>query len=135
VAAGTAAPVVHGLGDFFLDELNLVVPARKATRLPGVRLRMKQLTHEEVFLIGGLPTLTVERTIADLVEHWVDLSLVAGAVRYAVAAGRLISPNRLVGYLEPSPQRRSAPTPAPRVAGPWPIIVRARGCPPQGWTR
>lgn len=101
VAAGTTAAIAHGLGDFFLDEIEFVLPRRKATRLPGVKLRVKQLTREEVFPINGLPTLTVERTIADLVEQWTDLSLVADVVRDAVASRQLGSPDLLVTYLDP----------------------------------
>lgn len=111
VAAGITAATVHGAGDFFLDELEFVVPTRKSTRLPNVRLRIRTLAREDVFPVNGLPTMTLERTIADLVEQWVDLSLVAGVVRDAVASGRLVAPDRLVSYLKPiaEVQRRSGP--------------------------
>lgn len=101
VAAGTTAAVIHGLGDFFLDELDFIVPARKVTRLAGVRLRIRRLDGEDVFPINGLPTLTVERTIADLVEQWVDLSLVADVVRDAVTTRKLARPDLLVTHLDP----------------------------------
>ncbi|WP_203338645.1 type IV toxin-antitoxin system AbiEi family antitoxin domain-containing protein [Nocardioides limicola] len=101
VAAGTTAAIVHGLGDFFLDEIDFIVPARKSTRLPGVKLRVKKLTRDEVFPVNGLPTLTVERTIADLVEQWVDLSLVADVVRDGVTSRKLAFPDALVSYLDP----------------------------------
>ena len=39
--------------------------------------------------------------IADLVEQWTDLSLVAGVVRDAVLQGQLVSPDSLVEYLGP----------------------------------
>lgn len=101
VAAGITAAVAHGVGDFFLDGFDFIVPARKTTRLPGVRLRIRQLTRDQVLPVNGLPTLTIERTIADLVEQWTDLSLVAGVVRDTVFQGRLVAPERLVKYLEP----------------------------------
>lgn len=108
VAAGITAAVVHGVGDFFLDGLEFVVPSRKTTRLPGVRLRVRELTRDEVLPVNGLPTLTIERAIADLVEQWIDLSLVAGVVRDALLAGKLVAPERLVTYLDPvaAAQRR-----------------------------
>lgn len=106
VAAGITATVVHEIGDFFLERLDFIVPARKATRLPGVRLRARQLSRPEVIPVNGLPTLTVERTVADLVEQWTDLSLVAGVVRDAVVQGTLISPDRLVEYLDPISARQ-----------------------------
>jgi hypothetical protein len=73
-----------------------------------VRLRIRQLTPDEVIPVSGLPALTVERTVADLVEIGTDLSLVAGAVRDAVRAGSLVAPDRLVSYLGPVAARRKS---------------------------
>lgn len=106
VAAGFTAAVVHEIGDFILDGFDFIVPARKGTRLPGVRLRIRPLTRGEVVPVDGLPTLTVERTIADLIDLGTDLSLVAGAVRDAVRADKLVAPDRLVSYLSPIAARR-----------------------------
>jgi predicted transcriptional regulator of viral defense system len=108
VAAGVTAAVVHGIGDFFLAGFDFIVPARKGTRLPGVRLRIRRLTRDEVIPVGGLPALTVERTLADLIEIGTDLSLVAGAARDAVRAGKLVAPDRLVSYLDPIAARRNS---------------------------
>ena len=108
VAAGVTAAVVLGIGDFFPDRFDFMVPARKGTRLPGVRLRVRRLARDEVIPVGGLPTLTTERAIADLVEIGTDLSLVAGAVRDAVRAGQLVAPDRLVSYLDPIAARRKS---------------------------
>jgi hypothetical protein len=101
VAAGATAAVVQDIGDFFPDGFDFIVPTRKGTRLPGVRLRVRRLTREEVIPIGGLPALTVERALADLIETGTDLSLVAGAARDAVRAGKVVAPERLVSYLDP----------------------------------
>lgn len=105
-AAGITAAVVHEIGDFLLDRLDFVVPARKGTRLPGVRLRVRRLTRDEVIPAGGLPTLSAERTIADLVDIGTDMSLVAGAVRDAVRQDKLVAPERLVTFLSPIAARR-----------------------------
>ena len=51
--------------------------------------------------VDGMPTMSVERTIADLIEQWVDRSLVADALADAADAGKLLSPARLTEYLEP----------------------------------
>ncbi len=106
VTAGNTAAVVHEIGDFFLDGFDFIVPSRKGTRLPGVRLRIRQLTRDEVIPVDGLPTLTVERTIADLVDLGTDLSLVAGALRDAVRADKLVAAEQLVDYLSPIAMRR-----------------------------
>lgn len=136
VAAGITAAVVHGAGDFFLDELEFVVPTRKSTRLPNVRLRVRSLDREDVFPVNGLPTMTLERTIADLVEQWVDLSLVAGVVRDAVTSGRLVAPDRLLSYLEPiaAVQRRSGPG-AEGVRALAHHLFELAGAFPDGWSR
>jgi predicted transcriptional regulator of viral defense system len=106
VAAGITAAAVHGIGDFLLDGFDFIVPSRKGSRLPGVRLRIRSLSREEVIPVDALPTLTVERTIADLVDIGTDLSLVAGALRDAVRADKLVAPERLVSYLSPIAARR-----------------------------
>ena len=108
VAAGETAAVVHGIGDFFPPGFDFIVPVRKGTRLAGVRLRIRRLTPEEVIPVGGLPALTVERALADLVEIGTDLSLVAGAARDAVRAGKLVAPDQLVSYLDPVAARRKS---------------------------
>lgn len=106
VAAGVTAAVVHEVGDFFLDGLDFIVPARKGTRLPRVRLRIRYLLPEDVIPVNGLPALTIERTVADLVEIGTDSSLVAGALRDAVRAGKVVAPGRLQSYLAAIPAHR-----------------------------
>lgn len=108
VAAGTTAAITHGIGDFFPDGYNFIVPSRKGTHLPGVRLRIRTLSRDDVIPVAGLPTLTVERTIADLIEIGTDESLVADALRDAVRADKLVAPERLVEYLAPVAKRRKA---------------------------
>lgn len=108
VAGGVTAASVHEIGDFFLDSLDFIVPARKGTRLPGVRLRVRVLTRDDIIPVNGLPTLTVERTIADLIQIGTDFSLVADCVRDAIRTDKLVRPNRLVSYLSPIATRRGS---------------------------
>lgn len=100
VAGGVTAAVIHELGDFLPDRLDFIVPDRKATRLPDVRLRIRGLTPDEVIAVEGLPTLTAERTIIDLIEIGTDTSLVADVVRDAVRLGKIIAPDVLRSDLE-----------------------------------
>jgi hypothetical protein len=134
VAAGITAAIVHDVGDFFLDGFDFIVPARKGTRLPGVRLRIRQPTRDEVIPVNGLPTLTIERTIGDLVELGTDLSLVAGVVRDAVQAGKLVAPDRLATYLDPIASRlkSSAPNDGRSLAS---DLFELAGASPEGWSR
>lgn len=101
VAAGRTAATLHGIGDFYAEGHDFVVPARKGTRLRGVRLRVRHLEWQEVSFVDGMPALTIERAVADLVEQWTDLSLVAGVVRDAIDQDKLVAPGRLAGYLAP----------------------------------
>ncbi|WP_457832587.1 hypothetical protein, partial [Staphylococcus aureus] len=89
------AAQLHGIGDWFPGPLEFVVPTRRGTRLDGVRLRTRELAPTEVVSVDGMPTMSVERTIADLIEQWVDRSLVADALADAADAGKLLSPARL----------------------------------------
>lgn len=130
VAAGTTAASVHEIGDFLLGGFDFIVPARKGTRLPAVRLRIRSLTRDEVIPVNGLPALTVERTIADLVEIGTDLSLVADCVRDAVRADKLVAPDRLASYLSPiATRRRSDGT---NLAN---DLFELAGVTPEGWDR
>lgn len=101
VAAATTATQLHRIGYFWPDGFDFIVPARRSTRLPGVRLRVRHLTPAEVTYAESVPTLTVERTIADLVEQWTDLSLVADLVRDAIEQGKLVAPHQLATHLQP----------------------------------
>lgn len=100
VAGGVTAAVLHGIGDFW-PEHDFLVPARRTTRLPGVRLRIRRLTAAEVTTAEGVPVLTVERAIADLVELWVDTSLITDTLRDSIQQGKLVNPHALIDYLSP----------------------------------
>ena len=129
VCAGAAAAVVHNVGDFFPDRYDFMVPSRKGTRIPGVRLRIRDLARDDVIPVNGLPTLTVERTIADLVEIGTDNSLIADAVRDAIRADKLIAPQHLVDYLTPMATRRK--TTGHALAD---DLFELAGVHPAGWT-
>lgn len=128
VAAGTTAAVVHGIGDFLPYGFDFIVPTRKGTRLADVRLRIRSLTRDEVIPVHGLPTLSVERTIADLIEIGTDTSLVADAVRDAVRADRLTAPDRLATYLDRAADRRK--TDGHSLAK---VLFELAGAEPEGW--
>lgn len=106
VAGGVTAAVVHEIGDFLPDRLDFIVPTRKGTRLPDVRLRIRHLTPNEVVPVNGLPALTVERTIIDLIEVGTDTSLVTDALHDAVRQGKITAPERLRSDLTSFAARR-----------------------------
>jgi predicted transcriptional regulator of viral defense system len=75
VAAGKSAAALHEIGDWFPGASEFVAPTRRTTRIDGVRIRIRSLEAEDTVFVDGMPTMTVERTIADLVESREDLSL------------------------------------------------------------
>jgi hypothetical protein len=99
VASGITAANLHGIGDFHREGYEFIVPARKGTRLMGVRFRIRHLDLDEITFVGQMPALSVERTIADLVEQCTDLSLVADTLRDAIDQGKVVAPRILVAYL------------------------------------
>lgn len=101
VVAGESAAIAHGIGDFFPGVVDVMTPTRRTTRLADVRLRTRVLSPHEVAFLDGLPTLTVERAIADLLEQWADRSLVVDALRQAAEQGKLLSPRQLASFLDP----------------------------------
>ncbi len=105
VAAGTTAAGLHGVGDFYTDKYDFVVPRRRGTRLQNVRLRTRELSRKDVSRIDGLPVMRVERMIADLVEGNQDLSLVGDVVGDAHRSGLISSEAKLAHYLDPLARR------------------------------
>lgn len=101
VAAGQTATTLHGVGDFLPFHSEFVVPHRRGTRLPHVRLRVQKLTAEDVTYADRVPVLTVEKTIADLFSTHADVSLIADAYADATRIGKITRPARLETLLQP----------------------------------
>lgn len=100
VVAGAAAARLHGIGDLWLERIDLITPTRRSSRREDIRLRTRQLGPDEVTIVEGVPTLTAARTIADLVEAWTDPSLVADALREAHDRG-IVDLAKLADHLSP----------------------------------
>ena len=100
VVAGEAATLLHGIGDFQAHQRDFVSPTRRQTQRREIRYRQRELDPRDVTLAHGLPVMTIERTIADLVEDLKDLSLIADALRDA-SGKRTIDLDRLRELLAP----------------------------------
>lgn len=83
VVAGESAANLHGIGDFRALRHQFVSPTRRQSQRSAIRYRQRALDPRDVTLVDGLPVMTMERTIADLIEEIGDLSLVAYALRDA----------------------------------------------------
>lgn len=110
VAAGKSAAALHNIGDWFPGVSEFVASARRTTRIDDIRIRIRTLEREDTVFVDGVPSMTVERTIADLVESREDLSLVSDAVIHAIQRGILLRPNRLRELLEPLSRRNREPS-------------------------
>lgn len=100
VVAGESAAHLHGIGAFRALRHEFVSPVRRQSQRPAIRYRRCTLDPKDVTLVDGLPVMTMERTIADLVEEVGDLSLVADALRDA-ADRRDLDLERLCALLTP----------------------------------
>ena len=104
IIAGESATRLHHIGDFLADQHDFVSPARRQSQRRELRYRQRALDLRDVTLVKGLPVMTIERTIVDLVEDLKDLSLVADALRDA-SGGRIIDLDRLRELLAPLAER------------------------------
>lgn len=83
VVSHTSAAGLRSLGDLPDDRPEFILAQRKQTRR-AIRLHRATLTESDVELVEGLPTTTVERTVADLLRDGQDPDLVAQIVGQAV---------------------------------------------------
>jgi predicted transcriptional regulator of viral defense system len=109
VVAGAAAARLHGIGDLWLDRIDFITPGRRSSRRDDIRIRTRTLTPDETTTVEGVPALTAARTLADLVENWTDLSLVADATRDAIDRG-ILNRTELATHLDPLAGRDGYPT-------------------------
>ena len=106
VIAGESATRLHHIGDFRALQHDFVSPARRQSQRRELRYRQRALDPGDVTLVEGLPVMTIESTVADLVEDLKDLSLVADALRDA-SGKRILDLNRLRELLAPLAARNS----------------------------
>ncbi len=104
VVAGESATRLHRIGDFRASRHDFVSLVRRQSQRREIRYRQRTLDQSDVTLVEGMPAMTIERTIADLVEDLKDLSLVADALRDA-SGKRLLDLDRLRDLLAPLASR------------------------------
>ncbi|PFG34652.1 type IV toxin-antitoxin system AbiEi family antitoxin domain-containing protein [Sanguibacter antarcticus] len=103
VVSHTSAAGLHRLGDLLDDRPEITLPHRKQTRR-GIRLHRLTLTDSDVTFVDGLPTTTVERTVADLLCDGHDPEHIAQIIGQGVRRG-VINVTDLAVHLEPSARR------------------------------
>ncbi|AZN30260.1 hypothetical protein EJO69_08035 [Flaviflexus salsibiostraticola] len=80
VVAGTSAAWLHGVGDLWADRHEFVSSRRRQTQRAEIRYRRRQLDSGDITLVEGLPVMTLERMLADLLDDVREMSLVADAL-------------------------------------------------------
>ncbi|MCZ3386534.1 MAG: type IV toxin-antitoxin system AbiEi family antitoxin domain-containing protein [Actinomycetia bacterium] len=104
IIAGESATRLHRIGDFRALQHDFTSPVRRQSQRREIRYRQRALDPRDVTLRQGLPVMTIERTIADLVEDLKDLSLVADVLRDA-SGERILDLDRLRELLAPLAER------------------------------
>lgn len=104
VVASSSATMLHGVGDLWANRHEFVTPKRRQTQRVEIRYRQRHLEDRDVTLVEGLPAMTLERTLADLLDDVGEMSLVADALGAAVKK-RPLDLDRLRELLGPLAER------------------------------
>jgi predicted transcriptional regulator of viral defense system len=87
VVSHRSAASVYGLGHLAADEHHFILPVRRQSRRPDVRLHRAHLEDGEWTNLGGLLVTRPARTAADLLAAWEDPGAVAEAITDALRSG------------------------------------------------
>jgi predicted transcriptional regulator of viral defense system len=109
IVGSAAAALVHGVGDIDPLPYRLITRDRRQTQRHEIAYSQRSLDAQDVTVRDGLPVTTVERTIADLLRDYGDVSLVADALRDATHLGRTLDERRLAHLLAPLAERYGHP--------------------------
>lgn len=83
VVAGASAARLHGIGDLWDRHHDFIAPMRRQSQRTEIRYRRRTLDPHDVTIAEGLPTLSLEATIADLFNAEADLRHIGNAMRDA----------------------------------------------------
>ncbi len=109
VVGHATAAFLHGAGDLLPEPYVFLSAARRQTRRHDVSFRHRRVDAQDVRLIDGLPTTSIERTIADLLADRQDDSLVADVLRDAARTATGINEDRLVELIDEQNTGRHGP--------------------------
>lgn len=80
IAAGASAASLHCIGELWADRHDFVFPARRQSQRKDMRFRVRTLAAKDITVVSGLPVMSIERTLADLLHDLGVLSLMAKAL-------------------------------------------------------
>lgn len=84
VVSGPTAAWLYGVGDLRAEPYEFTTGKRRQSQRSELRYRVRVLEDAQVMIVHGLPVTTLERTIADMIEARIDLSLMGQVVADAV---------------------------------------------------
>jgi predicted transcriptional regulator of viral defense system len=80
VVSHRSAAAMYGLGELAADRHEFILPGRRQTRRPDVRIHRGELRQDEWEILRGLPVTTPARTAADLLGDREDPTAVARVI-------------------------------------------------------
>lgn len=101
IVAGRTAAAMHGFGDYYASPYTFIVPSRKQTTRPDMKYLLWELDEQDIGFVGGLPTTSVERTVADLVRLREDPGHIDSFIMDAARQGYEFDVDRLSYLLAP----------------------------------
>lgn len=96
-----AAASVHGIGDIDPEPYKFFVKGRRQTQKGEIVYSQRAVESLDIAVRDGLPVTSIERTIADLLRDFGDISLVADALSDAIRRRGVIDEDRLAVLLSP----------------------------------
>lgn len=77
IVSGETAAWLHGGSDFFADPFEFSIKQSVQKRQLRLRKRNRPINPEDVVFVSGLPVLSIEATVENLINNSVDLDQVA----------------------------------------------------------
>lgn len=105
IVGSAAGALVHQIGDIDPLPYRLITHDRRQTQRQEIAYSQRPIDLEDITVRDGLPVTTVERTIADLLRDYGDISLVADALRDATRMDSELDEGRLAHLLAPLAHR------------------------------
>lgn len=88
VVSGATATWLHGIGDLVPKPFIFSTLKRRQTQRPEIKYWIRPLAPGSTTIVDGLPTVTADQAIADLVAKRTDMSLVADTYADAFFANK-----------------------------------------------
>lgn len=106
VVAGESATLLHGIGGYWGNRIDLISQAPLVTQRAGVRVEQIPLTARDIVTVDGMPVLSGAATVADLVRRGGDWSIIADALMDGLQFG-IVDLSALVSALDRLPSHGS----------------------------